>query len=161
MIFVGIDPGINKTGVVGIQDGRVVFQKLVSIEQKEKLRRFDFFRVENMRMTTMAAVFAIAAREQTTDQIIVGLEEPFVGASASGALKQYSVFVALALDLNREFGVFIVAPTTLKKFVGAKEKNFVARQVFKRWEYEAADDNLVDAYAIARWAESEWNAPKP
>ena len=165
MIFVGIDPGINATGVVAIdgeaRGGKVVHQEIVMGIKPTKQKRFDPVRVESMASAVLEAV--VRAEDFGNGLLVVAIEEPFVGASASGALKQYSVFVTIALDVRNGWDdILIVAPTTLKKFVGAKgKKNLMARQVYKKWGYEADDDNLTDAYAIARWAEHEYNnAPK-
>ena len=162
MIFVGIDPGINASAVVAIENGKVVGEQLVlDIVKGPKQKRFELNRVRTMATQVSCAIYEIWSKSPSTSlHIVIAIEEPFVGANASGALKQYSVFVALALmDSPRSpDALYFVAPTTLKKFVGAKgKKNLIAREVYKRWKYEADDDNLVDAYAIARWAEATWN----
>lgn len=48
-----------------------------------------------------------------------------------------------------------VAPTSLKKFVtgkGSAMKDEVMMHVFKRWGWEAGDNNQADAYGLARIA---------
>jgi Holliday junction resolvasome RuvABC endonuclease subunit len=48
-----------------------------------------------------------------------------------------------------------VPPTTLKKFVtgsGVSEKNLMILKVFKRWGFEAKDDNEADACGLAEFA---------
>lgn len=49
-----------------------------------------------------------------------------------------------------------VPPTTLKSFVTGKgngEKSLVLREVFRKWVFEAFDDNDADAYCCARFAQ--------
>lgn len=49
----------------------------------------------------------------------------------------------------------IVKPTVLKKYItgsGAAKKNQILLGVFKRWGEEFTDDNLADAYGLARFA---------
>lgn len=49
----------------------------------------------------------------------------------------------------------IVTPSSLKKFVtgnGAAKKNNMLLAVFKKWGFETSDDNLADAYSLARVA---------
>lgn len=49
----------------------------------------------------------------------------------------------------------IVQPTSLKKYVtgsGTAKKNTMLLAVFKKWGFEADDDNVADAYALARLA---------
>lgn len=50
--------------------------------------------------------------------------------------------------------IWIVPPTTLKKFItgkGTARKEMMIKEVFKRWGYEAADNNDCDAYALGRF----------
>ena len=47
----------------------------------------------------------------------------------------------------------VVAPTQLKKFVvgkGNADKALMIREVFRRWQFEAEDDNAADAYGLLR-----------
>jgi len=49
----------------------------------------------------------------------------------------------------------IVAPTTLKKFVtgkGHSKKELMLKEVYKRWGVDLDDNNLADAYGLARMA---------
>lgn len=49
----------------------------------------------------------------------------------------------------------IVQPSTLKKFVtgnGGAKKSGMMLAIFKKWGYETTDDNLADAYALAKVA---------
>lgn len=48
--------------------------------------------------------------------------------------------------------ILVVPPTTLKKFVTGKgngDKNLMLKHVYKRWGYDAEDDNQCDAFACA------------
>lgn len=49
----------------------------------------------------------------------------------------------------------IVQPATLKKFVtgnGGAKKNNMLLAVYKKWGFETTDDNIADAYSLARIA---------
>lgn len=55
---------------------------------------------------------------------------------------------------ERGWTVITVPPTVLKKFVlgkGVGEKSLMLQQVYKRWGFEAKDDNEGDAYALMRF----------
>jgi len=57
--------------------------------------------------------------------------------------------------------IIIVPPTSLKMFVcgkGNAPKEQVMMQVFKRWGYEAPDNNAADAYALMRLGMA-WSCP--
>ena len=169
MIFVGVDPSIVCTGIVAIMDGEVVWERTVDDPPRKKGEpkkgtRVDPVRLANMVRRVLECFPGPWSKEEHTD-VFVAIEEPFIGKNATAALKTYSVFAALVFEVqmiinyqNGIVGLLTPSPANIKKFVGVKEKNFVARAVFRKWGYAADDDNLVDAYAIARWAEAEWNA---
>lgn len=64
----------------------------------------------------------------------------------------------LRLQLWEEcFPFYICPPTSLKKFVTGKgnvNKTAVALACFKRWEFESDDDNVTDAYGLAKIGET-------
>ena len=48
----------------------------------------------------------------------------------------------------------IIAPSSLKKFVTGKgnvNKNIMIKEIFKKWNVDFNDDNLADAYGLARF----------
>ena len=167
MVFVGIDPSIVCTGIVAIMDGAVVWERTVEEPKRKKDEPKKGTRVDPVRL--LQAVInierdALMGWNHQSHEVVVAIEEPFIGKNATSALKTYSVFAALVyltqeyVELEKGVSALLTpSPQTIKKFVGAKEKNFVARAVFRKWGYAADDDNLVDAYAIARWAEAQWN----
>jgi Holliday junction resolvasome RuvABC endonuclease subunit len=64
---------------------------------------------------------------------------------------------SLARMLAHESGwtVVICPPSTLKAYVAGKgnaDKALMLREVYKRWKYDAANDNDCDAYALCRLA---------
>ena len=90
---------------------------------------------------------------------IICMERP--AYNASGAFTGGLVHAATALALLRIFGPddtritpVLVASTTLKKFVtgngAAKGKGLMVKHVYKKWGYDTDDDNLADAYGLAR-----------
>lgn len=68
----------------------------------------------------------------------------------------YAVKRTLLLALGPKVGYpTIVAPTSVKKFTtgsGASRKSEMIKAVYKRWGYDTSDDNVADAYALARIA---------
>ncbi len=57
----------------------------------------------------------------------------------------------------------IIAPGTLKKFVtgdGRAKKDLMLLKVYKKWGVEFSDDNLADAYGLARHALEDYNNEK-
>jgi Holliday junction resolvasome RuvABC endonuclease subunit len=49
--------------------------------------------------------------------------------------------------------LWVIAPSALKKFVtgkGSGPKNTMLLHVYKRWDVEFSDDNMADAFSLAR-----------
>jgi crossover junction endodeoxyribonuclease RuvC len=44
----------------------------------------------------------------------------------------------------------IVTPSQLKKYAGAKLKQDIKLEVYKRWKFEHRSDDVVDAYVLAQ-----------
>ena len=166
-LFVGIDPGIVETAIVSIgATGREVITKaaIMGGSAKNEPRGFKRLRPERLRLMmrgVQCEIDTILAFRELKDAFFA-IEEPFVGVNGATALKTYAVF-ACTIDWlqcmaeNRKIrGILTVPPTTLKKFVGAKKKESVARQAYKLWRFESDDNNIVDAYAIAMWARDQF-----
>ena len=54
----------------------------------------------------------------------------------------------------------IIAPGTLKKFVtgkGTAKKELMLLKTYKKWKVEFEDNNLCDAYGLARLALEDFN----
>lgn len=155
MITVGIDPGSKVTGFVALQAAKKNYNvvRAVKVEiagTQSKPLRVVPSRLHDMTTKVMAEISEVMRLGFPAD---IAIEEPFVGPQGPSALLQHAVFSAVAFEVYKMFGrVRTVSPSTVKSFVGAKQKQFVARQVYKRWGFESNDDNVVDAFAIAMWA---------
>ena len=168
MIFVGVDPSIRCSAVVALGPGGELVQEFTIIDRriprkpapearrkKSSIRRLEPAALRRMCEGILERL-ALCLEGDAAAHVVV--EEPFVGNNAAAALKTYGVFAVVCFEMERarERGaiakLYPLPPMALKQFVGAKEKNFVAREVFRRWGYAANDDNLVDAYGLARWA---------
>ena len=156
MLYVGCDPGIVESAVVILDDSLEVVSVATVFDEwtGPASVRLAPGRLAHMTSRIIAAIETVGARNGS---LTVAVEEPFVGANAGGALKQHSVWAALAWYYHGLIGerFLSVAPTTIKRYVGLKAnkaKALVARQVYRRWKFENDDLNVVDAYAIARWA---------
>lgn len=148
--FTGIDPGVNKTAIVTIAETGDVSWEVVRVKREGPPKR----RIDPARHWAMVS--------QVCDHVmglpspcVVAIEEPFVGANGATALLQFGVFASIVHELFPFFGgeLRCLAPATLKKFVGVRgKKELMVREVFRRWEFDNDDTDVVDAYAMARWA---------
>jgi Holliday junction resolvasome RuvABC endonuclease subunit len=167
MIYIGIDPSIVETAWVALDDKGKVLAQVAHVDHwnrhkpdEKKPKRLEVGRLRQMVDDVVRAVTTqlLVQTRSVSDRHIVAIEEPFVGENGASALKTYAVFAGIIVALIwPELDTLTVPPTTLKKFVGAKKKVLIAREVYKRWGFQSDDHNIVDAYAIARWAMSQRN----
>ena len=139
MNIIGIDLSLTGTGVCLLRDGA---RELRTINTTAKTRTED---------RLIAIRLAIAQECGCIDAAIIeGLSYGSVGgAQAERSALHWMVWV----DLYR-LGVpyVVVTPMSLKKFVcgtAKVEKSMMIREVFRRWNVEAKNDNEADAAALA------------
>jgi Holliday junction resolvasome RuvABC endonuclease subunit len=92
---------------------------------------------------------------------LAAIEGPSYGPRRSSMADEMATVHQIArLELWRAGVPYVEAPPkTLKRWIsgtGTAEKNLMLREVFKRWGYNAQDDNDADAYALARLAQ-QWH----
>lgn len=154
--FVGVDPSYTGTGVIVLsQKGDIVFRELL----KSNAATMKEERI----MWIAMSIIDIACRYHDP---IVFMEAPAFYAQGNalvdmGALNFYIRIRMLQMKLPYA----IIAPTALKKFVcgpskgtGSK-KELMLMKTFKRWGVEFADNNLCDAYGLARMAFDHYTSP--
>jgi Holliday junction resolvasome RuvABC endonuclease subunit len=139
MNIIGIDLSLTGTGVCVLRDGG---RELRTINTTAKTRTED--RLITIRRTVAQALSGI----DTT--IIEGLSYDSVGGAQA---ERSALHWMVRVDLY-QLGVpyVIVTPMSLKKFVcgtAKAEKSMMIREVYRRWNVEAANDNEADAAALA------------
>ena len=147
-LFVGIDPSINGTGLVIIdENANIVEQKLFSIKSEtfeESLVKYEKEIEFIANMITLQAVYLGGPAYQATGQVILQM----------GALH----FITRLFLFKKQKKYKIIAPGTLKKFVtgtGRCKKELMLLKTYKKWGVEFDDNNLCDAYGLARMALEE------
>jgi crossover junction endodeoxyribonuclease RuvC len=150
MAFLGIDPSLTAFALQLSTGGRTTGHQINTVPKDfasfpERLnfitQEFSRFLSENPGIS-LAAIegFSMGSARSGLTQIMISA----VGASAR-------------LELWRAGIDYIeVPPSTLKKWISGKgnaEKNLMLREVFKRWGYDAKDDNDADAFALVKLAE--------
>ena len=148
-LFVGIDPSINGTGIVVLdQNANIIEQKLFSIKSEiieEALLKYEDEIKFIANMLTLQSVYLEGPAYQATGQVILQM----------GALHYMTRLFLYRNNKNYK----IIAPGTLKKFVtgkGNSKKELMLLKVFKKWGVEFEDHNLCDAYSLARMALEEY-----
>lgn len=157
--YVGIDQSYTGFAVVAVDDeGKVVYQDLTKFEAKKFGSGIDRL------ITIYGHLFAALVEIDDIAQICVegysaGSKFGREAAGELGAMVKmaiYDYFDQFADDRHGDLRYpCIVQPSTLKKYVtdnGAAKKNNMLLAVYKKWGFETDDDNLADAYSLARLA---------
>lgn len=157
MIHVGIDQSLTATGFAALKDDENrpvctyrLTTKAIGIERLLYLRDEICRLVHPAPFVTMEG-YGFSAKNSHSHSL----------GELGGLLKAalYEMGVAIA----------IVPPSTLKKYTtdnGAAPKDVMLKSVYKRWSFDTNDNNIADAYALAKMnrtlrlgrtkAEREW-----
>jgi Holliday junction resolvasome RuvABC endonuclease subunit len=112
-------------------------------------------------LTLRAAVNKVMVEHKPQAVAIEGYG--YANAHSLVTLVEFGASVRSVLTcLGAKVALYEVAPAALKKFIlgkGVGPKEQVMMQVFKRYGYEAATNNLADAYVLAQMAAALCKAP--
>jgi len=140
--FVGLDLAFANNGIV-ILDGKgnIIHQEVLSTSKKDS----DEVRLINIRTKLNSLL---------QDDDVVCLEGLSFGSQGM-ALAQLGAahYIIRVLLYERNINFSVVSPSTLKKFVTGKgncKKDLMLLKVFQKWGVEFSNDNLADAYSLAR-----------
>jgi crossover junction endodeoxyribonuclease RuvC len=148
-IFVGLDPSINATGVIVLDDcTNIIEQRTFSI--KDELFEKSLIKYENEisfipKILNLGSVYLEGPAYQSTGKVILQM----------GAIHFFTRLFLYRHNVNYK----VIAPGTLKKFVtgkGNSKKDLMLLKTYKKWGVEFTDNNLCDAYGLARMALEEW-----
>lgn len=142
--FVGLDLAFANNGVVILDEkGDIVFQEVLSSSKKNS----DEERLVNIRATLDSLL-------QDNDVVCLeGLSFGSQGMALAQLGATHYIIRVLLHERNIEFS--IVTPSSLKKYVTGKgncKKDLILLKVFQKWGVEFSDNNLADAYSLARFA---------
>ena len=150
-MFVGMDPSYNGFAIVILdQDANIIDQKLFgSTKTKEAEDRLIELEQEYDFIPHIACLHSVC------------VEAPAYSSRGQFILQMGALHYMIRIMFRRQNVKFkVIAPTTLKKFVtgtGRAKKDLMLLKVYKKWGVEFSDDNLADAYGLARMALEEYN----
>lgn len=150
MKTIGVDLSLTHTGVVALDDGKLVSKKSILTKPIGKRPIDEINRLQSI-------VDQICFVIDQFEPYVVAIEGLSFMSRKTTALAQLS---GLNYMLRRELmrrgiGFVIVAPSSLKKFItdkGNAQKDEMMEAVFKRWGVTILDDNENDAYCLAQVA---------
>jgi Holliday junction resolvasome RuvABC endonuclease subunit len=153
-IYVGIDPGVSNCAVVA-------FSPTKGLVEAWKPKGSIPAGVMRLRYL-MVHIDGAMRRFKGEGQILQVAVEHYSMAEKYGQHASGEVGGTIKLTLLTYFGAddrrafpLLVAPQQLKKFVagnGNIKKSMIPKEVYKRWGEDFNDENLAEAYGLARMA---------
>lgn len=143
---IGIDPSYTATGIVVLNSGgQVLATKTIKTSaEKSCIKRaadiaedISHFFLTHKPILAVIEGFAYARTKQAHQLGYLGYR-----------LREY-----ITCSQWGHSELLVVAPTQVKKFAtgkGQAPKDIILQQVYKRWHYEAKNNNIADAYILAR-----------
>jgi crossover junction endodeoxyribonuclease RuvC len=145
MIYCGIDLSLTNTGfVVLLKDGKI-FQKFL----------FSTGPSTQIEDRILEIAFNVLSRIDKNNYIVF-LEGLSFGSRGQKMLELAGLHYYIRCQLQKDgINFTIIPPTTLKKYITGKgncKKNLMLLKVYKKFGIEFDDDNIADAYSLARMA---------
>jgi len=146
-MFCGIDPSLTGTGVVIIgEDLEIIEQKLISTKLKDQ--EYDI----EIRMKYIVTEMEFIKKYNSKVVCIEGLSFNSKGQKAAELFGLAYLIRMWMLENDILFKE--VPPTVLKKFITGKgqcQKDLMLLKTYKKFGIEFSDNNLCDAYGMARY----------
>ncbi len=142
--FIGFDLSLTGTAIVVLNKNKEI---LFSTTLKNKLRGME--RLDFIRREVSDVVDKFPNSKYCIENYAMGIR-----AGQSFSIGELGGVIKLLLH-DFQIKPILIAPTQLKKFIigkGVGDKNIVMLAVYKKWGFEAPDDNQADAYGLARLA---------
>lgn len=145
-MFVGMDPSYNGFAIVVLdKDANIIEQKLFGSNSDKEIED---------RLLELEQEFKFVPNIICLHSVCI--EGPSYSSNGAFILQMGALHFMIRLLLKkRGVDYKIIAPGTLKKFVtgdGRAKKDLMLLKVYKKWGVEFNDDNLADAYGLARLA---------
>jgi len=145
-MFVGMDPSFNGFAIVVLdKDANIIEQKLFGSDNNGEVEdRLMELEKEYKFIPNIICLHSVC------------IEGPAYASQGAYILQMGALHFMIRIMLKRNgIDYKIIAPGTLKKFVtgdGRAKKDLMLLKVYKKWGIEFDNDNLADAYSLARMA---------
>jgi len=145
-MFVGLDPSYNEFGLIIIdKDAKILEQKIITSDDKLEADK---------RIIQLEKEFKFIPNIVGLNSVYI--EGPSYSSNGKFILQMGALHFYIRIFLIKHKTNFnIIAPGTLKKFVtgyGNAKKELILLKTFKKWGEEFDNNNLADAYGLARMA---------
>jgi len=145
-MFVGVDPSFNGFAIIVLdKDANIVEQMLFGSDSKTE---------PEDRLIELEKQYSFIPNIMCLHSVCI--EGPSYMSNGAFALQMGALHFMMRIMFKKKGVNFkVVAPGTLKKFVTGKgnaKKDLMLLNVYKKWGVEFENDNLADAYGLARMA---------
>lgn len=147
--YCGLDFAYAKNGLIILdKDCNIIRQELIITYPKQ---------IDEVRLLYVQDKLA----EYINEECVVYLEGLSFGSKGQTVSQMGALHYFTRIFLYKNNITFkIITPSQLKKFVTGKgncKKDLILLNVYKKWGVEFSDDNLADAYSLARMALEDFN----
>lgn len=147
---VGIDLSLTGTGLVVLEDGKLVHSRLIKSTRGGARPKDETERLRSI-------IKEIVGELGTYKPSMVSIEGLAFMARNTTALVQLAGLNYLLRSTLHDIDIpyIVIAPTSLKKYITTKgnaPKSSMMLEVYKRYDVTFTDDNECDAFALARCA---------
>ena len=143
-LYAGVDLSLTGTGAVLIdQDAKIIQQRLIVTTPKKIIEQ----RIMDINTEVLLSIPPFS---------IIYMEGLAFGARGSSMLELAALhyFIRITFLKNKD-NYKVISPGALKKFVtgkGSAKKELMLLNVYKKWGESFKDNNICDAYCLARLA---------
>jgi crossover junction endodeoxyribonuclease RuvC len=151
MKILGLDLSLTGTGCILLDDGKVKVRQLI---KSKPLGNRPIDELERL-LLIKRKIGGIVLDEKPDLVIIEGMAFMAHNTTALTQLAGLNYMIREFL-YEHDIKFLLIAPTTLKKFAtgrGNCQKDLILLEVYKRYEEEFSDDNLCDAFCLAKVGE--------
>lgn len=146
-MVLGLDLSLRASGYVRLENDKIIEQKLIKSKPTGKSP-----------IDELKRLIAIKDNIDVGNISLAVIEGIAFGIRKTTSLSQLSALNYMVREkcYSNKVPFIIVAPTTLKKFITGKgniKKDVILLEIFKRYDIEFYDDNLGDAYGLAKIGE--------
>jgi crossover junction endodeoxyribonuclease RuvC len=147
-ISIGLDLSLVGTGIVVIDDNKIILQQLIKSKPSGDKPINELRRIESI----VERINEILQDYTPTLAVIENLAFMARNTVALTQLAGLNYFVRSTLAI-RGIPFYLCAPTTLKKFATGKgncPKDNIMMEVYKHWHVTITNNNLADGFILAR-----------
>ena len=152
--FIGIDPSYNGFGIIILDiEGRIIQQELLKSKTSDSCEE---------RILSLEQGFKFVKDIDNLE--VIYIEGPSYASQGKFVLQMGALhyYLRIFFRLNN-INYKVITPGNLKKYVTGKgtcKKELMLLKTYKKWGIEFDDNNLCDAYGLARYALDEFKKVK-